>query len=56
MHTTKPAELADGWTRAAVAFVDPPAPRAGRFTLPTGPGLGLELDAEQVRTRRLPVG
>jgi L-alanine-DL-glutamate epimerase-like enolase superfamily enzyme len=56
MHSTKPAELADGWSRAAVGFIDPPAPRAGRFVVPTRPGLGLELDPEQLRIRRHPVG
>jgi L-alanine-DL-glutamate epimerase-like enolase superfamily enzyme len=56
MHNTKPAELADGWSRAAVGFLDPPTPHDGRFDVPTGPGLGLELDPVQLEARRIPLG
>ncbi|HLI00676.1 MAG TPA: mandelate racemase/muconate lactonizing enzyme family protein [Acidimicrobiales bacterium] len=55
MHATKPAELADRWQRAGVAFLQPPVPRDGKVSIPVGPGLGLELDEEQVKARQRPV-
>jgi L-alanine-DL-glutamate epimerase-like enolase superfamily enzyme len=55
MHITKPVELADGWSRAAMGFLDPPTPQAGHFAVPTGPGLGLALDPAQFEARRLPL-
>jgi L-alanine-DL-glutamate epimerase-like enolase superfamily enzyme len=56
MHGTKPAELADGWARGAVAFHNPPTPREGRLAIPDGPGLGLEPDIDQLKDRRRPIG
>lgn len=44
MHATKPVELADGWERGDAAFVNPSRSVDGHFALPTGPGLGAELD------------
>jgi len=47
MHLTKPAEFADPSVRMHVAFANPPKPVNGKFTVPSGPGLGLTiLDAE----------
>lgn len=52
MHSTKPAELADNWQRAARGFRNPPKPENGRFAVPDGPGLGLELDEGEIARRR----
>jgi L-alanine-DL-glutamate epimerase-like enolase superfamily enzyme len=53
MHLTKPAEFADPSTRMDVAFDDPPKPANGKFTVPSGPGLGLQInDVELDRRRR----
>lgn len=52
MHGTKPAELADGWARMATGFRNPPKPENGRFAVPNGPGLGLELDEDELARRR----
>nr|WP_244956181.1 mandelate racemase/muconate lactonizing enzyme family protein [Rhizobium changzhiense] len=52
MHMTKPAEFADPSTRMHVAFANPPKPSNGKFTVPSGPGLGLSvIDAELDRRR-----
>lgn len=55
LHCTKPAELADNWRRAGVAFLNPPMPENGHFVIPTGPGLGLQLDPVQLDQRRIPI-
>ena len=53
MHLTKPAEFADPSVRMHSAFRNPPKPEDGKFRLPAGPGLGLEvIDAELDRRRR----
>lgn len=56
MHATKPAELADGWPRMACAFNNPPRPVDGCFSLPSGPGLGLEPNEAEFARRRRPLG
>jgi L-alanine-DL-glutamate epimerase-like enolase superfamily enzyme len=53
MHLTKPAEFADPSTRMHPAFIDPPKPANGKFAVPSGPGLGLQIvDAELDKRRR----
>lgn len=53
MHLTKPAEFADPDTRMHPAFANPPVPVDGKFTVPSGPGLGLQInDAELDKRRR----
>lgn len=52
MHSTKPAELADGWPRMAAAFLNPPTPVDGRFEVPQGPGLGLDINEQEFERRR----
>jgi L-alanine-DL-glutamate epimerase-like enolase superfamily enzyme len=52
MHATKPAELADGWMRAADTFVNAPKPDAGCLVVPQGAGLGLTLDEAMLARRR----
>ena len=56
MHATKPAELADDWTRAADTFVNAPKPDAGCLVVPDGPGLGLTIDDAMLARRRVDVG
>ena len=51
MHLSKPVELADGWERASQVFVNPSQPKAGKFTLPTAPGLGMEFDEDELKRR-----
>ena len=53
MHLTKPAEFADPSTRMHVAFANLPAPTDGRFVVPSGPGLGLQINDAEVDARRL---
>ena len=38
MRATRPAELADGWARAADTFVNAPKPDGGYLVVPEGPG------------------
>ena len=52
MHATKPAELADGWARAADTFVNAPKPDGGCLLVPEGPGLGLTIDESMLVRRR----
>ncbi|MBN8890165.1 MAG: mandelate racemase/muconate lactonizing enzyme family protein [Rhodospirillales bacterium] len=52
MHNTKPAEFADPDTRMHVGIENPPLPKDGCFTLPSGPGLGLVLREEEIERRR----
>src|SRR5260370_13672194 len=40
MRATKPAELADGWARAADTFVNAPKPHTGCLVVPDVAGLG----------------
>jgi L-alanine-DL-glutamate epimerase-like enolase superfamily enzyme len=52
MHMTKPAEFADPSTRMDVGFVNAPKPACGKFTVPSGPGLGLEINRAELDARR----
>jgi len=56
MHATKPAELADGWSRTADTFVNAPQPDGGCLVVPDGPGLGLAIDDTMLARRRLDIG
>lgn len=53
MHLTKPAEFADPDTRMHPAFRNPPKPVDGKFAIPIGPGLGLEVIDEELDARRV---
>ncbi len=53
MHATKPAELADGWSRSADTFVNAPKPDGGCLAVPQGPGLGLTIDEAMLARRRV---
>ena len=53
MRATKPAELADGWSRAADTFVNAPKPDAGCLVVPDGAGLGLAIDEAMLARRRV---
>jgi L-alanine-DL-glutamate epimerase-like enolase superfamily enzyme len=53
MRATKPAELADGWSRCADTFVNAPKPDAGCLVVPDGPGLGLAIDEAMLARRRV---
>jgi len=55
MHATKPAELADGWSRSADTFVNAPRPDGGCMVVPDGPGLGLVVDEAMLARRRVAV-
>ncbi len=55
MHLNKPVELADGWERAGSIFTNPSEPKDGLFHLPTGPGLGAQFDAEELKRRSIPI-
>jgi L-alanine-DL-glutamate epimerase-like enolase superfamily enzyme len=52
MHLTKPAEFADPSIRMHPAFGNPLIPSGGKFTVPSGPGLGLELIEAELEKRR----
>jgi len=53
MRATKPAELADGWSRCADTFVNAPKPDAGCLVVPDGAGLGLAIDEAMLARRRV---
>jgi L-alanine-DL-glutamate epimerase-like enolase superfamily enzyme len=53
MHLTKPAEFADPDTRMHPAFRNPPKPVDGKFQIPSGPGLGLDLIDAELEQRRV---
>ena len=53
MHLTKPAEFADPSTRMHVAFANAPKPLDGKFTVPSGPGLGLTINDAELEKRRV---
>jgi L-alanine-DL-glutamate epimerase-like enolase superfamily enzyme len=55
MHLSKPVELADGWERAQGVFRAHVGPVDGLCAVPTGPGLGLEYDAEELARRSIPI-
>jgi L-alanine-DL-glutamate epimerase-like enolase superfamily enzyme len=52
LHSIKPIELNDPSPRLHSVFASPIRPQAGRFHLPTAPGLGLELVESEVSSRR----
>jgi L-alanine-DL-glutamate epimerase-like enolase superfamily enzyme len=52
MHLTKPAEFADPSTRMYAAFANPPQPVNGKFVVPSGPGLGLQINDAELDKRR----
>ena len=53
MRATKPAELADGWSRCADTFINAPKPDAGCLVVPEGAGLGLTIDDAMLARRRV---
>jgi L-alanine-DL-glutamate epimerase-like enolase superfamily enzyme len=55
LHAIKPVELNDPSPRMHAVFAAPVRPRAGRFHLPTGPGLGLDLVESEVAARRVEI-
>jgi L-alanine-DL-glutamate epimerase-like enolase superfamily enzyme len=52
MHLTKPAEFADPSLRMHAAFANPPKPLDGKFVVPSGSGLGLEIIDAELDKRR----
>ena len=56
LHATKPVELNDPSARMRSVFLDAPQPRAGRFHLPTAPGLGIEFVESELASRRRDIG
>jgi len=55
MHLTKPAEYAEPSGRMTPAFRSMPSPVEGHFHIPTGPGLGLEIEPAAFDQRRIPI-
>ena len=55
LHATKPCELNDPSPRQHGVFENPPKPVDGLFHLPTGPGLGLQLNEAELAQRRVPI-
>jgi L-alanine-DL-glutamate epimerase-like enolase superfamily enzyme len=55
MHLTKPAEYAEPSTRMYVGFKSLPKPSGGKFVVPSGPGLGLEVNEEELKKRQIAV-
>ncbi len=53
MHMTKPAEFANPSTVMHVAFRNPPKPDGGKFKVPSGPGLGLDVIEAEIEKRRI---
>lgn len=51
MHLTCPVELADNWERGSPVFRNGAAPVGGHFVLPTGPGLGADIDMAEWEAR-----
>ncbi|MEJ1159413.1 mandelate racemase/muconate lactonizing enzyme family protein [Prosthecomicrobium sp. N25] len=51
MHLTKPAEFADAGGRMDAGFRSIPKPDNGRFRVPDGPGLGMEVNEDEIRKR-----
>jgi L-alanine-DL-glutamate epimerase-like enolase superfamily enzyme len=52
MHLTKPAEYADPSTRMHAACANPLVPQDGKFTVPSGPGLGLSIIDDELNRRQ----
>ena len=55
LHATKPCELNDPSPRTHSVFENPPTPVDGLFHLPTGPGLGLQINEPELTQRRVPI-
>lgn len=53
MHNTKPAEYADPSGRMDIGFRNPIQPKNGCFKIPDLPGLGLEVNEEELAARRV---
>jgi L-alanine-DL-glutamate epimerase-like enolase superfamily enzyme len=53
LHATKPCELNDPSPRMHAVFDNPPKPVDGLFHVPTGPGLGLQIDEAELAKRRV---
>jgi L-alanine-DL-glutamate epimerase-like enolase superfamily enzyme len=56
LHATKPCEWNDPTSRTHAVFANPPKPVDGSFHLPSGPGLGLELNEAELSARQVPFG
>ena len=54
-HMTKPCEWNDPSPRQHAVFENPPKPADGLFHLPTGPGLGLQINEAELAKRRVPI-
>jgi L-alanine-DL-glutamate epimerase-like enolase superfamily enzyme len=55
LHATKPCEVNDPSSRMHSVFENPPKPVDGLFHLPTGPGLGLQINEAELAQRRVPI-
>jgi L-alanine-DL-glutamate epimerase-like enolase superfamily enzyme len=55
LHATKPCEWNDPTSRTHAAFANPPKPVDGLFHLPSGPGLGLEVNEAELSARSVPL-
>ena len=55
LHMTKPCEWNDTTPRQHSVFENPPKPADGLFHLPTGPGLGLQINEAELAKRRVPI-
>jgi L-alanine-DL-glutamate epimerase-like enolase superfamily enzyme len=55
LHMTKPCEWDDTTPRRHSVFENPPKPADGLFHLPTGPGLGLQINEAELAKRRVPI-
>jgi L-alanine-DL-glutamate epimerase-like enolase superfamily enzyme len=52
---TKPCEWDDTTPRRHLVFENPPKPADGLFHLPTGPGLGLQINEAELAKRPAPI-
>jgi L-alanine-DL-glutamate epimerase-like enolase superfamily enzyme len=55
LYMTKPCEWNDTIPRQHSVFENPPKPADGLFHLPTGPGLGLQINEAELAKRRVPI-
>jgi L-alanine-DL-glutamate epimerase-like enolase superfamily enzyme len=55
LHMTKPCEWNDTTPRQHSVFENPPKPTDGLFHLPTGLGLGLQINEAELAKRRVPI-
>jgi hypothetical protein len=51
----KACEWNDSSARQDAVFENPPKPADGLFHLPTGPGLGLQINEAELAKRRVPI-